>query len=145
LSPRRRFYLFDGSAAAFLCRPLSDCPATIESTLDRIVVPLQWLLAAAATFALLWLAYSSARVALAFAGIVAVAWVGAMVLHRIGGGGGFRIHWGVWVVVSACLILQLVNSFRKHERVASGARARLPSCGRRPPTIGLGSRNSSPS
>ena len=115
------FYLLDGNAVAFLCHPLADCPSTLSSTVARITVPLQLILAAAATFALLWLAHSSARVLLALVGIVVVAVVGASVLGRVGDGGGMRVHWGVWVVALVCFILHFVSSFRAHERTPAGA------------------------
>ena len=116
------FYLLDGNAFEFLCRPPADCPTTLRSTAARIAVPLQMIIAAAATFALFWLAHSSARLMLALAGVVVVAVVGTTVLGRLGDGTGLHLHWGVWIVALACFVLHLVNSFRMHERTAAGAR-----------------------
>ena len=114
------FYLAGGNAAPFLCHPLEQCPDTLPVTLARIGVPLQLILSAAATFALLWLAHSSARVVLGLAGLLVVAIVGTSVLQRVfADGGGFTLHWGVWVVAAICVALHLVSSYRKHERTTA--------------------------
>ena len=101
---------------------LDDCPTTFASTAQRFGVVLQMILAAVTTFALLWLAHSSARLVLALLGIVAVGLVGTEVLGRIyGPSTDYHLHWSVWVVATACVLLHLVSSFRKFERTAAGA------------------------
>jgi hypothetical protein len=109
-------FLGGGDAAAFLCAPLSGCEDTVRTTMARIAIPLQWVFAAAGTFALIWLAYSSAIVLLAFVGMALLAIVGFVVLGEVGAGPGLSLHRGVWVVVLTCTALHVVNSFLQFER-----------------------------
>ena len=67
------FYLFDlGASSAFLCSPPEDCTLGVAPRLAHLALFLKILGAAVGTLALLWLAHSSANLALALAGILAV-------------------------------------------------------------------------
>jgi predicted acylesterase/phospholipase RssA len=116
-----------GRSSALFCdsfEATSGADSSVAIRLRHLGRPLLLLFAAYATFALLWLAHSSARIGLALIAFVVLGFLGGVMIAPIfmsqGSSRFGTLEWCMVAVVIACITIHVVQSFRNRERFLDG-------------------------